>query len=217
MKQVNLPKMSTAKPSKLKSHTQETGICTNLPAQQFNQPAPNLVWVCDFTYVRVGARFCYLCVILDLYAGKVIACRVGKHIDRFLAIDTLRDAVQLRGVSKGILFHTDRGSQFTSSDFRKEIDSFYMIQSFSANGHPYDNAVMACFFKYLKIEELNRRHFRSVEQLKQRLVSYIAGFYNSVRPHSHNNGLRAAYLYRKSFSSTASAMPLCIDCKRWVH
>ena len=138
MKQMNLPKMSTAKPPKLKSSAQETGVCTNLLAQQFNQPAPNLVWVCDFTYVRVGARFCYLCVILDLYARKVIACRVGKRIDRFLAIDTLRDAVQLRGVSKGILFHTDRGSQFTSSDFRKEIDSFHMIQSFSAKGHPYD-------------------------------------------------------------------------------
>ena len=150
MKQMDLPKMSTAKPPKLKSSAQENGVCTNLPAQQFNQPAPDLVWVCDFTYVRVGTRFCYLCVILDLYAGKVIAFRVGKRIDYFLAIDTLRDAVKLRGVSKGILFHTDRGSQFTYSDFRKVIDSFHMIQSFSAKGHPYDNAVMECFFKYFK-------------------------------------------------------------------
>lgn len=201
MKQMNLPKMSTAKPPKLKSSAQETGVCTNLLAQQFNQPAPNLVWVCDFTYVRVGARFCYLCVILDLYARKVIACRVGKRIDRFLAIDTLRDAVQLRGVSKGILFHTDRGSQFTSSDFRKEIDSFHMIQSFSAKGHPYDNAVMECFFKYLKKEELNRRHFQSVEQLKQSLVSYIAGFYNPLRPHSHNNGLPPNHMEDRYFAN----------------
>ena len=87
------------------------------------------------------------------------------------------------------MFHTDRGSQFTSSDFRKELDRLYMVQSFSAKGHPYDNAVMECFFKYLKKEELDRRHFQTIEQLKQSLLSYIAGFYNPIRPHSHNHGL----------------------------
>ena len=120
---------------------------------------------------------------------KVIACRVGRKIDRFLAIDTLRDAVRLRGISKGVMFHTDRGSQFTSSDFRKELDRLHMVQSFSAKGHPYDNAVMECFFKYLKKEELDRRHFKTIEQLKQSLLSYIAGFYNPIRPQSHNHGL----------------------------
>lgn len=63
-----------------------------------------------------------------------------------------------------------------------------MVQSFSAKGHPYDNAVMACFFKYLKKDELDRRHFQTIDQLKQRLLSYIAGFYNPVRPPSHNHG-----------------------------
>ena len=182
MKQMNLPEMSTAKPPKQKSSHEDPGVCANLLAQKFNQPAPNLVWVCDFTYVRAGERFCYICAILDLYSWMVIACRIGKRIDRFLEIDTLRDAVKRRGVSEGVPFHTDRGCQFTSSDFRKEIDSLHMVQSFSAKGHPYDNAVMECFFKYLKKEELNRRHFQSVEQLKQSLVSYIAGFYNPVRP-----------------------------------
>ena len=133
--------------------------------------------------------FKQICAIIDLYARKVIACRVSAKIDRFLAIDTLRDAVRLRGISKGVLFHTDRGCQFTSADFRKVIDELGMVQSFSAKGHPYDNAVMECFFKYLKKEELNRKSFQSVEQLKQRLVSYISGFYNPLRPHSHNHGL----------------------------
>lgn len=150
MKQMHLPKMSTVKPPKPASKIKENGLCSNLLAQQFDQKAPNLVWVCDFTYVRVGKRFYYICAILDLYARKVIACRVGSKIDRFLAIDTLRDAVQYRGVSTGVMFHTDRGSQFTSSDFRKELDRLHMVQSFSAKGHPYDNAVMECFFKYLK-------------------------------------------------------------------
>lgn len=189
MKQMHLPKMSTVKPPKPAPKIKENGLCSNLLAQQFDQKAPNLVWVCDFTYVRVGKRFYYICAILDLYARKVIACRVGSKIDRFLAIDTLRDAVQYRGVSTGIMFHTDRGSQFTSSDFRKELDRLHMVQSFSAKGHPYDNAVMECFFKYLKKEELDRRSFQTVQQLKQSLLSYIAGFYNPLRPHSHNHGL----------------------------
>ena len=189
MKQMKLPKMSTVKPPKAAAYKEKEGVCQNLPSQKFDQKAPNLVWVCDFTYVKVGGTFHYICVILDLYARKVIACRVGKKIDRFLAIDTLRDAVRLRGVSKGVMFHTDRGSQFTSGEFRKVIDELGMVQSFSAKGHPYDNAVMECFFKYLKKEELNRRSYRTVEQLKQSLVSYISGFYNPRRPHSHNHGL----------------------------
>jgi transposase InsO family protein len=88
-----------------------------------------------------------------------------------------------------VMFNTNRGPQFRSADFRKVIDELGMIQSFSAKGHLYDDAVMECFFKYLKKEELDRRCYQAVEQLKQSLVSYISGFYNSVRPHSHNDGL----------------------------
>lgn len=189
IKQMKLPKMSTVKPPRVAASKENTGVCQNLLSQRFDQKAPNLVWVSDFTYVKVAGKFHYICAILDLYARKVIACRVGSKIDRFLAIDTLRDAVRLRGVSMGVMFHTDQGSQFTSRDFRKVIDELGMIQPFSAKGHPYDNAVMECFFKYLKKEELDRRRFQSVDQLKHSLLSYISGFYNSKRPHSHNLGL----------------------------
>lgn len=189
MKQMNLPKMSTCTKPRHHSQTGSKVKCHNLLAQNFNQPAPNMVWAADFTYVPVKGHFYYICAIMDLFARKIIACRVSSKIDRFLAIDTLRDAVRLRGISQGIIFHTDRGSQFTSADFRKEIDRLNMIQSFSAKGHPYDNAVMECFFKFLKKEELNRRHFQSLEQLKESLLTYICGFYNSIRPHSHNLGL----------------------------
>ena len=114
MKQMNLPQMSTVKPPKVVADKGNDGVCQNLLAQRFDQKAPNLVWVCDFTYVKVAGKFHYICAILDLYSRKVIACRVSNQIDRFLAIDTLRDAVRLRGVSKGVMFHTDRGCQFTS-------------------------------------------------------------------------------------------------------
>ncbi len=189
MKEMNLSKMSTVKPPRPPKQSDDSQAFQNLLAQKFDQPAPNLVWVCDFTYVRVGQRFCYLCVILDLFARRVIAYRVGTRLDRFLALKTLRDAVHNRGVSQGVMFHSDRGAQFTSADFRKVLDSLHMVQSFSKKGHPYDNAVMECFFKYLKKQELDRRHFQSLDQLKHNLLTYIDGFYNPVRPHSHNHGL----------------------------
>ncbi len=104
-------------------------------------------------------------------------------------MDTVNLAVANRGKSNGIIFHTDRGSQYTSKEFRKHPDNLNMIQSFSAKGHPYDNAVMECFFKYLKKEETNRRSYSSLDELKISLFKYIFGFYNSIRPHSNNGGL----------------------------
>ena len=189
MKTMNLPKMSTVKPPKPSYSKSDNGECVNILKQEFNQSAPDLVWVCDFTYIRVAGRFCYLCAILDLYSRKVIAYKISDHIDTQLAIDTLDMAISSRDVHVGLIFHTDRGSQFTSKEFRQYLDTLNIVQSFSAKGHPYDNAVMECFFKYLKKEETDRRTYHSITELKQSLFTYINGFYNSVRPHSHNNGL----------------------------
>ena len=132
MKEMNLPKMSTVKPPKFKHNNTKNLTFQNKLTQNFNVPAPNQVWVCDFTYVKVGQRFGYICAIMDLYARKVIAYKISNHINTDLAIKTLQSAVKSRKISNGILFHTDRGSQFTSYDFRKLIDSLSMIQSFSA-------------------------------------------------------------------------------------
>ena len=189
MKAMNLPKMSTIKPFRHKSKTSSDGECKNILKQKFDQTEPNKVWVCDFTYIRACGRYYYLCAIVDLFSRKVIAYKVSNKIDTQLAIDTVNLAVAARGKSTGVIFHSDRGSQFTSSTFRKHLDNLNIIQSFSAKGYPYDNAVIECFFKYLKKEELNRKSYSSFEDLNLSLFKYINGFYNSLRPHSHNNGL----------------------------
>ena len=111
------------------------------------------------------------------------------YINTRLAKDTLLAAVANRGKSAGIILHTDRGLQFTSKSFRQCTGELNIIQSFSAKGHPYDNAVMECFFKYLKKEGTDRRNYSSPDVLNLSLFSYIEGFYNSIRPHSPNNGL----------------------------
>ena len=186
---MSLPKMSTQKPFIHKSKSADDEKLENILHQQFDQPEPNLVWVRDFTYIRAAGRFYYLCVILDLFSRKVIAYKLSNKIDTQLAIDTVNLAVASRGKSQGVIFHTDRGCQFTSIQFRKHLDRLNMVQSFSAKAHPYDNAVMECFFKYLKKEEVNRKCYSSFSNLNNSLFEYVFGFYNSVRPHSHNNGL----------------------------
>ena len=189
MKGMKLPKMSTVKPFYSKHKTASDENCPNILKQRFDPSEPNKVWVCDFTYPRAAGRFYYLCVILDLFPRKVIAYKLSAYLDTKLAIETLDMAVANRNASNGVIFHSDRGCQFTSEAFRKHLDELNIVQSFSAKGHPYDNAVMECFFKYLKKEETNRRTYSSFDGLKLSIFQYIHGFYNSFRPHSHNNGL----------------------------
>lgn len=188
MNSMALPKMSTHKPRFKHSKTSQED-CTNFLNKQFYPMQPNLIWVSDFTYVKVSSCFCYVCVIIDLFSRKVISYKTSTRIDTQLALDTFYYACSKRSYPKNVLFHSDRGCQYTSQEFRKALDQADFIQSFSAKGHPYDNAVAESFFKYLKLEELHRRTFSSLEELNLSLFEYIEGFYNRRRPHSANGFL----------------------------
>ncbi|RDX01173.1 integrase [Listeria kieliensis] len=184
MKSMNLPKMSTAKPVFKKSKNKVPLIRPNHLNQAFNPPAPNQVWTSDFSYIPIGQRtFAYLCVILDLFSRKVITWTVGASIDTNLAITTLNKALRARILTDSVLFHTDQGSQYTSFEFRKFLDNHPVVHSLSKPGYPWDNAVTEAFFKYMKKEELNRRQFCSIEEVRLACFTYIEGFYNTKRPH----------------------------------
>jgi transposase InsO family protein len=178
---MQLPKMSTIKP-KFK-HKSDDSECPNLLKKQFNPAAPNQVWVSDITYVRVGGRFAYVCVIIDL--RKLLILSVSRNLE--LVSKAFRAAYENRGKPSGVMFHSDRGTQYTSAAFRKMRDNADFVQSFSAKGHPYDNAVAESFFKFLKLEEIGRKTFAALEDLELSLHSY-ATFYNSQRPHGANDG-----------------------------
>ena len=189
MKGMTLPKMSTSTPAYKPAEKTDESSCVNHVKQNFKTDKPNLVWVSDITYIKVSGRFYYICVIIDIFSRKVIAWELGSKIDTDLVIRTLQKAYQTRKPSKDLIFHSDRGCQYTSSKFRKLIDDLGIVQSFSAKGYPYDNAVSESFFKYLKKEELYRRSYSSQEDLKLALFKYIDGFYNKSRPHSANEML----------------------------
>jgi putative transposase len=188
MKGMELPKASTVRPKPAAQSMLDGSDCVNHINGRFNPKTPDKVWVSDITYIRVNGRFAYVCVVIDLYARKLIAYKVSTKIDTKLTIDTFNAAYASRREPKGVLFHTDRGSQYLSIAFRRRMDQVKFIQSFSAKGHPYDNAVAESFIKSLKQEEINRRLFLSVEELELALFEY-AHFYNNSRPHSANDGL----------------------------
>jgi transposase InsO family protein len=125
---------------------------------------------------------------LDLFARKLIAYSVGNQPNTELAALTLESAYKSRRSPSGVLFHSDRSTQYTSAAFRKLLDRLDFVQSFSAKGHPYDNAVAESFFKFLKLEELDRKSFKTIEDLQLTMFKYER-FYNEKRPHSANLGL----------------------------
>ena len=189
MKSMNLPKMATSKPNFLYKKPSVSLSYPNELNQQFNPTQPNRAWVSDITYISVKNKFVYLCVVLDLFSRKVIGWKVSTRMTTSLVVDTLTQAIQHRQPTQPVLMHSDRGSQYTSLVYRQFLDTHQLVPSYSKPGYPYDNAVMEAFFKYIKKEELDRRQFHSMEEVVLSTFEYIEGWYNSKRPHSHNQML----------------------------
>lgn len=182
MHTMELPQMSTVKPKPGCRRT-DNGECTNHLRRQFSQDAPNLVWVSDITYLKAGGKWYYLCIVIDLFSRKVISWHLSGKADVCLVMTTFQKAYQRRNMPYGLMFHSDRGTQYTAFSFRQLLDSLNVVQSFSKKGYPFDNAVCECFFKYLKREETNRRTYHTFHALHLSIFEYIEGFYNSRRPH----------------------------------
>lgn len=120
---------------------------------------------------------------MDLFSRKIISWNIAGKADTTLIRTTFQKAYQKRNAPYGLMFHSDRGSQYTASSFRQLLGSLHVVQSFSKKGYPFDNAVCECFFKYLKKEETNRRTYHTLQELQNSVFEYIEGFYNSRRPH----------------------------------
>ncbi|MGA3436553.1 integrase core domain-containing protein [Lactiplantibacillus plantarum] len=121
-------------------------------------------------------------------------------MDQNLILSTFQKAVTYRQPDENLLMHTDRGSQYLAHDVRQFLDQHHMTHSYSKPGYPWDNAVTEALFKYLKQEELSRRHFKNLIKVKQAVFQYIEGFYNPRRPHSANNLLAPDQKEAKYFS-----------------
>lgn len=171
---------STAKQEYLKLRESEKK--RNVLRQRFTANKPNEIWVSDVTCFKLNDRYYYICVILDLFSRKIISYKISKKNSTQLITSTFKKAWGLRNPKAGLLFHSDRGAQYTSHRFQQMLHDYAVVQSFSNSGRPHDNAVAESFFASLKKEELYRRDYTSEPAFKRGIESYIE-FYNTRRPH----------------------------------
>ena len=155
--------------------------------QNFDQTAPNVVWVSDITYARVNEDFYAICVIIDLFSRKVIAHMISSNNDTALVLETFKIAYNGRGKPQGLLFHSDQGAQYSAYKFRKYLRDLGVKQSFSNPGTPYDNAVAESFFSMMKQEEISHNYYHREEELEATVADYI-NFFNTMRPHRKLGG-----------------------------
>lgn len=141
--------------------------------------------VTDITYIHVvNEGWTYLASVMDLYDRKIIGWAYGKNITAQLATQAVRNACLNIPNTEGIVIHSDLGSQYTSDEFEKYIQSLGMLHSFSRKGNPYDNACIESFHSVLKKEEVYTTTYTTFEEAKTALFEYIESFYNRKRRHS---------------------------------
>lgn len=139
---------STAKREYLKLREPEKK--KNILQQQFSASRPNEIWVSDVTCFKLNNRYYYVCVILDLFSRKIISYKISKKNSTQLITSTFKGAWTQRNPEPGLLFHSDRGAQYTSHRFQQLLHEHRVVQSFSNSGKPHDNAVAESFFASFK-------------------------------------------------------------------
>ena len=151
--------------------------------REFRPEAPNRAWVSDITMVRVGTSILFLCIIMDLYARKIISYTIADNMHTNIVSEALIKAYLARGCPEGLMFHSDQGTQYTAYTVKQMMRGEGITLSYSNAGCPYDNAVGESFFSTLKKEHIYRYDFRDEWEFKVSIQEYIE-FYNGYRPHS---------------------------------
>lgn len=159
-------------------------VAENLLQQNFTAQRPNQVWVGDITYIATGEGWLYLAVVLDLYSRKVVGWSMSERMTATLVCDALRMAIFARKRPRGVIMHTDRGSQYCAREHRALLDEHGLIASMSAKGNCYDNAAMESWNHSLKVEAIHGERFETREQAKSHVFEYIEVDYNRTRLHS---------------------------------
>ncbi len=154
------------------------------PAATFRASGPDRLWVADITYVPTWEGYVFLACVLDAWSRKVVGWSMRDDLRTELALDALGMALTRRRPRPGPVHHSDRGSQYTSLAFGKTIEAARVLPSMGRRGDAFDTALAESFFATLETELLERHSFRSRDEARLALFTYIEGFYNSRRRHS---------------------------------
>ena len=157
----------------------------NSLAQDFKAEQPSEKWVGDITYIYTKETgWTYLAIVMDLFDLKIIGWSYGENMTAELVMSAFKKAKIARGVTKGMIFHSDLGSQYTSNEYEKILLENNVKHSYSKKGYPYDNASMESFNAILKKEEVNVNTYTTFKEAKLAIFEFIESWYNNTRIHS---------------------------------
>ena len=159
-------------------------VADDLLDRNFATEAPNRCWVADITYLRTWEGWLYLAAVQDLYSRRIVGWSMADHMRAELVTDALQMALAHRQPERGLIWHSDQGSQFVSLAFGQQARAAGIAQSMGSKGDCFDNAVAESFFATLKKELINRRSWPSKGELRTEVFDYIEVFYNRERRHS---------------------------------
>lgn len=176
----------------------------NLLKQNFNVENPNTVWVGDITYNWTKEGWLYTAIVKDLCTKDVVGYAMGDRITKELVIKAMTRAIRTERPKPGLIFHSDRGSQYCSNDFKDLLINNHIRQSMSRKGNPYDNACAENFFSCLKCECTNFYYFKNRDEAKLAIFEYIEIYYNRQRRHAALGWMTPAQYKKLLFSDLAA-------------
>jgi len=159
-------------------------VAPNLLNRNFSPERPNQVWASDLTYVWTKEGWLFLAVIVDLFSRQVVGWSLEKTMTTELISSALRQAYFKRKPGSGLIFHSDRGSQYCSQEFKKLLKEYRMLQSQSRRANCWDNACVESFFHTLKTEMIYHEDFETRGQARRTIFEWVEAFYNRKRIHS---------------------------------
>jgi putative transposase len=175
-------------------------VAENLLNRDFVAAAPNQKWVGDISYLPSAQGWLYLAVVIDLYSRQVVGWALDEHMEASLAVRALQMALQQRQPSAGLVFHSDRGSQYAAGEYQQLLKQYGVVASMSRRGNCWDNAVSESFFHTFKEEYLAFHPLNNLVEARSSLFDYIEIFYNRKRLHS-----AIGYLSPMAFEKAAQA------------
>ena len=192
MKDLNLKVKTKRRYKNTTDSNHNLPIAPNILNRDFYASAPDEKWVGDITYISTGEGWLYLATVIDLYSRKVVGWSMADNMKVSLVNDALNMAIQHRNPPAGLLWHTDRGSQYASYSHKNLLLKNNITQSMSRKGNCWDNAVAESFFKTLKSNLVYQTYFYTKKQAKAEIFEYIEVYYNRTRSHSYLDNLSPA-------------------------
>lgn len=186
MKRQNLRAKAARKFKATTQSDHDLPVFDNELKQDFSADRPNQKWAGDITYLWTSEGWVYLAVFIDLYSRMVVGWAMSDRMKTGLVCDALTMALWRRGKPRGVIVHTDRGSQYCSKRYRSMLKHHALIGSMSGTGNCYDNAVAESFFHTLKVEAIHGITFATRRSVIQEVFEYIEVDYNRDRRHSAN-------------------------------